>query len=155
MRKYFLISFEKTLFYCSEYKIDIYIIKSSKTQCLTKWSEKYHLSNHTFLLYFHYTKVHQFVWCKTVGRDIKIGDEKGVLSFNSLTRLGFKMSSTICCENGKTAEPAIGGVEVYIFISMMGYLLKTLNNLLPSRINFLEDCMLDHNQDQRGLSASW
>lgn len=80
--------------------------------------------------------------------------KKERFSFNSLTRLGFKTPPTLCCENGKTTEPTTGGVEVYIVISMMAYLLRTLNNLLPSRINFLEDYMLDRNQDQKGFSAS-
>lgn len=73
---FFLFHLGRSLLCHPECIIDIYN-KSSKTQCLINWSEKSHLSNHTLLLYFHYTKEHQFIWCKTRGMDIKVSDEKG------------------------------------------------------------------------------
>lgn len=94
--------------------------------------------------------MHQFIWCKTRGRDIKVGDEKGKVIH--LIPLPSKVSR--CChvlwewQDYKTSYRRGRSGYLYLYDDLSPE--DTTQATASSRIHFLEDCMLDHNQNQRG-----
>lgn len=97
----------------------------------------------------------QFIWCKTGGRDIKIGDEKRKVIH--LIPLSGKVSRCrhMVWEWQDCRASYRRGRSGYLYLCDDLSPEDTTQATASSRINFLEDCTLDHNQDQRGFSAGW